>query len=39
MTGVSVSIHLTAGYAASHEAFPVGGEPRDPLIKMRADKT
>jgi len=29
MTGVSVSIYLTAGYAASHEAFPVGGEPRE----------
>lgn len=39
MTGVSVSIHLAADYAVSHEAFPAGGEPRDdPLMKMRADK-
>lgn len=39
MTGVSVSIHLAAGYAASHEAFPAGRKPRDdPLMKMRADK-
>lgn len=38
MTGVSVSIHLAAGYVALHKTFPVGGEPRDDSMKMHADK-